>query len=155
MLTRPLLALLLMWSCNPEPPPEPSLSIGTGESQYEAFEDGQTLNIVAGCQGLQHIWMGLRAEGIDPRGTIIDVSIQRARDRLVVSQSFRLRLSMRPVDGSDVQYELYGLTVVVPNPAELQGEDLLVTAIVTDRDGVEVTATKPLRATPGPGGCDM
>ncbi len=47
------------------------LEIGTGEQEYEALEDGDWVEPIWGPQGGQHIWMGLRATGIDP-GTGLD-----------------------------------------------------------------------------------
>jgi len=153
MLTRPLLALLLLWSCGTPPPAvEPGLTLGAGEGAYRDFEDGETLGLITGCQGSQHVWVAMRAQGIDRRGTLIDVSIRRASDDVVVSQTFRVRISMQPVPGSETLYELYGLTVQVPEPDEAIGEDLILS--VTDQDDVEVTDERPIRIEWGEGGCD-
>jgi len=160
MLIRPLFALLVLLSCDPilppgdgGPPVEPSLTLGTGEGRYRNFEDGEVLDIVSGCQGSQHIWIALRAEGLDARGTIIDVSIRRASDDVVVSQTFRLRLSLQPVPGNLGLHEVYGLTLIIPEPEEAIGEELIVSAIVTDRGGTEVTDERTIGAAMGAGGC--
>ncbi len=165
MLMRPLLALLLLLSCDPVGPDDggtsddggpsvtPSLSIGNGEGMFRDFADGETLDIVSGCQGSQHIWIALQAQGLDPRGTIIDVSIRRASDDVVVSQTFRLRLSFQPVAGREGLFQVYGLTIVIPEPDEAVGQDLIVSATVTDRDGVEVTDERPIRADVSGAGC--
>ena len=97
--------------------------------------------------------MALRAEGLDPRGTIIDISVRRASDDVVVSQTFRLRLSLRPVTDTEGLFEVYGLTLILPEPDDAIGIDLIVTATVTDRDGVEVSDERPIRAQMGTGGC--
>jgi len=159
MLIRPLLALLLLWNCGnppPTPPPDvdPELTLGVGEGAYRDFEDHETLDLVTGCQGSQHVWVAMRAQGIDRRGTLIDVSIRRASDDVVVSQTFRVRISMQPVEGSETEYELYGLTVQVPEPDEAIGEDLILTATVTDQDDIEITDERPIRIDWGEGGCD-
>jgi len=155
MLIRPLLALFLLLNCGTEPPPpgDPTLELGIGEGLYSSFEDNDTLGMVSGCQGLQHVWVAMRATNIDPRGTLIDVGIRRASDDVMVSQVFRVRLSMQPVPGNDGLYELYGLTIIVPEPDEALGEDLMLTATVTDRDGVEIFDERPIRVEWGEGGC--
>lgn len=148
MLIRPILALLLLWNCG-EPPPTPpgdaELTVGTGEGQFRTFEDGETLQIVMGTQGLQHVWVGLQASGIERRGTLIDLELRRASDDMPVSQVFRVRVSMQPVDGEDNLYELYGLALVIPRPEEAVGEDLILRAVVTDREDVVVERERPLR----------
>ncbi|MCB9593554.1 MAG: hypothetical protein H6719_12540 [Sandaracinaceae bacterium] len=155
MLIRPLLALLVLMSCDPEPPPtlDPMLTLGTGEGQFSTFEDGETLGLVSGCQGLQHVWVAMRGQGVDPRGTLVNASFRRASDGVVVSQVFQVRISMQPVDGQDGVYELYGLTVIIPTPDDAIGQDLLLSATVTDRDGVAITDERPVRVDWGPGGC--
>lgn len=69
---------------------EPRLALGTGEGRFNTFEDGQTLDLVSGCQGAQHVWVALRAWGIDRRGPIIDVELIRDSDGERVSQVFRV-----------------------------------------------------------------
>lgn len=160
MLVRPLIAIFLLLSCDgPAPdadagrPLDPSLSIGTGEGRFSSFEDNDTLDLLAGCQGAQHVWVALRATGLDPRGTIIDLSLRRASDDVVVSSAFRVRVSMDPVPGMEGHFEVYGLTAVVPEPDEALGQDLLLSVRVTDRADVEVFDERPIRIDWGVGGC--
>lgn len=161
MLTRPLLALLLLLGCDPGMPAEdasvpmldPVLELGVGEGRFTSFEDGQTLDLISGCQGLQHVWIAMRGQGIDPRGTLVDLSFRRASDDVMVSQVFRVRISMQPVDGMPGVYELYGLTLIVPMPDDAIGQDLLLSATVTDRDDVMIMDERPVRIDWGEGGC--
>lgn len=162
MLTRPLLALLLLLGCDPGNPPvedasvpvlDPMLELGVGEGRFATFEDGQTLDLVSGCQGLQHVWIAMRGQGIDPRGTLVDLSLRRASDDVMVSQVFRVRISMQPVDGMPGVYELYGLTMIVPTPDDAIGQDLVVSATVTDRADVVLMDERPIRIDWGAGGC--
>jgi hypothetical protein len=131
---------------------EASLEVGTGEGVFSSFEDGATLELVSGCQGLQHVWIALRSWGLDPRGTIIDLAFVRDRDSMVVSQSFRVRVSMSPVAGTD-HADVAGLTLVVPEADAALMEDLTLRAVVTDMRGVEVMSERPVRITWGEGGC--
>ncbi|MBX3268864.1 MAG: hypothetical protein KF729_01300 [Sandaracinaceae bacterium] len=153
--TRPLLALLVLLSCEPEPPPtlEPQMALGVGEATFAEFADGDTLGLVSGCQGLQHVWTAVRAQGLDPRGTLVDLSLRRVEDGELVSQVFRVRISMQPVDGMPGVHELYGLTVIVPEPEEAIGRDLTLRATITDRAGVELTDERPVRIDWAAGGC--
>lgn len=45
---------------------EPSLTLGTGESSFEAFEEGALLTPYWGPQGGHHIWASFQATGINP-----------------------------------------------------------------------------------------
>ena len=96
---------------------EPGLEIGQGFEIFVPVEPGATVDLVAGCQGSQHVWTALRAQGIDRRGTIVDLALIRDRDEEVVSQSFRVRVSMMEVPG-ETYVELTGLTLIVPTPDE-------------------------------------
>lgn len=157
MLLRPLLALLVLLECGTDPPPDPMLPpelvLGVGEGRFEPFDDGATLDLVSGCQGLQHVWVAMRGQGIDPRGTLVDLSLRRVADDVMVSQVFRVRISMQPVAELDGVYELYGLTAIVPTPDDAIGQDLLLRATVTDRAGLEIADERPVRIAWGPGGC--
>ncbi|MCA9605377.1 MAG: hypothetical protein KC619_07270 [Myxococcales bacterium] len=161
MLTRPLLALLLLLGCDPGTPTsdaavpilDPILELGTGEGTFNTFEDGQTLDLVSGCQGLQHVWVAMRGQGVDPRGTLVVVSLRRASDGVMVNQVFEVRISMRPVDEMPGIYQLYGLTLIVPTPEDAIGQDLLLSATVTDRNGVVIADERPVRVDWGAGGC--
>ncbi len=157
MLIRPLIAIFLLLNCGEPPPPpppgDPSLELGNGEGRFTSFVDNDTLDLVRGCQGAQHVWVALRANDIDNRGTIIDLSIRRAADDVTVSQAFVVRVSMDPIPDMEGHYEVYGLQSVVPMPDEAIGQDLFLTAEVTDRDGVVIFDERPIRIDWGEGGC--
>jgi hypothetical protein len=127
------------------PAVEPRLEIGTGAEGFGTFEDGETLDIVSGCQGAQHIWVALRVWGLNPRGTILDVSLARDRDEMVVSQTFRVRVSLTAVEDADYA-DVWGLTLVVPEPDQAVEEDLTLRATVTAMDETSVSASRPIRA---------
>lgn len=61
------------------PPPEfsgpPGLTVGTGEYAYEDVTAGQQVDIDAGPQGGHHIWFGVRATGLDPRGLRLESTL--------------------------------------------------------------------------------
>lgn len=45
---------------------EPTLEIGVGEEDFTALADGDRLDPERGSQGGSHVWVALRAAGIDP-----------------------------------------------------------------------------------------
>ncbi len=134
------------------PSGDPSVELGTGRDSFEAFDDGDTLQLVAGCQGAQHIWTSVRAWGLDPRGTILDVSVTRDSDAMVVSQTFRVRVSLEPVAGTDYA-QVSGLTVVVPEPDLAIGEALTMRLSVTDMEGRTATDERPIMLEWGESAC--
>lgn len=163
-----LMLFLLLGACDPKPPgadgstPEDDggvgstdarMAVGTGRDGWEPFEDGQTLELVAGCQGAQHVWTSVRAWGIDPRGTILDLSLTRDSDGMVMSQTFHVRVSLQPVAGTDYA-EVAGLTLIVPEPDIAIGEALTMRASVTTNDGsITLTDERPIRIEWGPSAC--
>jgi hypothetical protein len=159
----PLACFLLLAACDPGPTDpdgglpldadvDPALELGTGEGLFSSFEDGETLDLVSGCQGSQHVWVALRAWGIEPRGPIIQLSLVRDSDGAVVSQAFQVRVSLDPVPGTTYA-EVYGLTLVVPEPDGALDEDLTLRATVTDMNEVTVMDERPVRIAWGEGGC--
>lgn len=155
-LTLPFFAALALAACDPVDPDvdagpdfpdadvDPALTLGTGEGTFNTFEDGETLELVPGCQGSQHVWIALRAEGIDPRGPIIELELVRDADGVVVSQTFRVRISFDRVPGTTFA-DVWGLTLVVPEPDMALGQDLTVRATVTDMNDVTITDERPIR----------
>ncbi len=128
------------------------IEVGNGADTFRAFQDGATLDLVHGCQGAQHIWTAIRAWGMNPRGTVLDLSLTRDSDGLQVSQTFTVRVSLQPVDGQ-VYDQVTGLTLVVPEPDQAIGEDLTLHATVTDMEGLSASSDRHIRTDWGPGGC--
>lgn len=121
------------------------LEVGEGESTLAPITDGQTLLLARGCQGSQHVWISLRADGsLDPRGMTVRLDLFRARDDLRVSLEFLVRLSFQP-DATGSSSSLLGLTLQVPMPDIAIGEDLRLEAQVTDRAGMTRTVTHTVR----------
>lgn len=121
-----------------------SLEIGTGADRFVPIEDGETLGMVRGTQGLQHVFVSLRSRGLAPRGAIVELALVRGRDGEVVSNPFEVRLSLTPVEGEGYA-ELWGLLLVIEFPDEALGEALTLEASVVDSDGREATASKAVR----------
>lgn len=145
----------LLWACGSLPPDpdggsipvsdgaifDGTLELGEGESAFRAITDGDTLLVARGCQGSQHVWMTLRARGLDPRGITVRLKLERS-DGTLASVEFYVRLSFeRLTDYS----ELRGLTLQIPMPDDVAGEDLLLTGELLDRAGHGARAERTVR----------
>jgi hypothetical protein len=148
---------LLLAACDPidvapDAYVEPALEVGNGDVAFRSFDDGDTLDLVRGTQGLQHVWIALRTWGIEPRATILSLALVRDRDDMVVSQAFYVRVSLTPVEG-ELYSEVTGLTLVVPSPDEALEEGLTLRASVTEagEEGEIVTSDRAIRIAWGAG----
>lgn len=125
--------------------PGERLVIGEGESELRPIANGDTLLIARGCQGSQHVWISLRADGaFDPRGVTVRLDLFRARDDLRVSLEFLVRLSFQ-ADATGSSSSLLGLTLQIPMPDIAIGEDLRLEAEITDRAGMTATTTRTVQ----------
>ncbi len=61
-------------------PVEPWVELGVGEDGFTAVEDGDVLPAENGSQGGRHVWVGLRAGGVEP-GSLSDADAMRTGDR--------------------------------------------------------------------------
>ena len=68
-------------------PQAPWVEVGTGDGSFAALEDGDVLDVENGAQGGRHVWVGLRAGGVNP-GSVSDGDALRLGDRPLVN--FRL-----------------------------------------------------------------
>lgn len=114
-----------------------SLDLGVGEMSFEPVADGDTVFLVHGFQGLQHVWVSLRTHDLDPDRATVELSLARERDGTQGSEDYRARLSL--MDSGDYAERL-GLQLVVLQPDIVVGQDSILRARVTDRNDVSATA---------------
>ena len=112
-----LLSLCLVGCGEPTEVLEPTfeLTMGTGRDAFEPLPDGGELVLERGSQGLQHIYVSLRApiaEGLH----LIDVTI--TSNGRVFSSPTRINAPFLSVDGQEFS-ELVGQFVVVPEPTDV------------------------------------
>lgn len=119
-----------------------TFEVGEGRDTFTPIEDGRTLLLARGCQGLQHVWITLRATGVDPRGVHVRLSLRRASDGVDVASEFSVRLTFAERDGF---VELGALQLVVPDPAVGLDQELVLAAEITDRDGRTASLSRPVR----------
>lgn len=136
-----LLALGLLGACSsPGPADEPDaglapsfeLVLGTGREAFEALDAEGTLELERGSQGLQHVFVSVRApvaEGLH----LVDVVV--AGDDRALSAPTRVNAPFVEVAGRDVA-ELVGLLVVVPEPdGYTDGRRARLRVVVEPRSG--------------------
>lgn len=119
-----------------------SLALGTGEQAFAPVAEGETLLLARGCQGLQHVWIALRATGLAPRGVHVHLSLARD-DGTEVSAPFDTAITFTP-DARSAAEDLSGLMLVVPTPDDALGLPLTLRAEVTDREGRSAAAAAPV-----------
>lgn len=120
--------------------PDAHLMVGTGELAFEPIADGQVLSLIHGFQGLQHVWIGVRASDFDPDRAIIALSLDRERDGRPATDALRVRLPFQ-VDPAGAYVERTGIQFVVLDQNLVLGEPLLLTAEVENPLGAHATAT--------------
>jgi hypothetical protein len=121
-----------------------TLELGEGEATFRPVTDGDTLLIARGCQGSQHVWITLRTQMLDPRGATVRLTLTRASDGSAASLEFFVRLSFTPDPGGAFA-ELRALTLQIPTPDDVIGEDLILTGEVVDRAGHGARAMRTVR----------
>jgi hypothetical protein len=90
--------------------------MGTGTDStartWRPLADGDDVFLTPGPQGAQHIWIGLRARGIDPTQPRVEMTAYRASDGALIGRlRVRLRMIEAPEDGT--LYALTGQTLII------------------------------------------
>lgn len=90
--------------------------MGTGTDStartWRPLADGDDVFLTPGPQGAQHIWVGLRARGIDPTQPRVEMTAYRVSDGALIGRlRVRLRLIEAPEDGA--LYALTGQTLII------------------------------------------
>ena len=116
--------------CGAAPEPQATVEIGTGESQFETLADQQQVTMVHGVQGGYHVWMALKAQGLDPAKVWVDV------DTTVEGQKFSSRAITAMERGQDGSATLVGHPVILDDPQGADGKDMNLHVRVTDQQGV-------------------
>jgi hypothetical protein len=90
--------------------------MGTGTDStartWRPLADGDDVFLTPGPQGAQHIWIGLRARGIDPIQPRVEMTAYRVSDGALIGRlRVRLRMIEAPEDGT--LYALTGQTLII------------------------------------------
>lgn len=116
-----------------------TLTIGTGSdgqlASFRPLEDGNDVYLVPGPQGGQHIWIGLRARGVNPMQPRVELKAYRASDNQLIGG---LRVRLRMIDaGEPGLWGLPGQTLILDDDqycSVLPG-DIRITLDFTDGAG--------------------
>lgn len=131
----------------PTPPGEPEVELGTGSWRFEALADDDEVALVRGSQGGWHVWLSVRAYGVDTRDVTLTIETQpedesRPPDRVEVD----VRVS--DVDDEGMR-SLLGWPAIVPSPECLVGQRMRLSVTLRTSEGMELTDERILQIAPG------
>lgn len=90
--------------------------MGTGTDStartWRALANGDEVFLTPGPQGAQHVWVGLRARGIDPTQPRVEMSAYRASDNALIGR-LRVRLRMIEAPEDPTLFALTGQTLII------------------------------------------
>jgi hypothetical protein len=124
-----LLALAVA-ACAPAPG-DATLELGTGESRFEAVEPGGEVLLVRGSQGGYHVWMSMRALGLQGERMDMLLEVQPTDGSMAVQQSW-VRVFM---DELETGSEYVGWPATIRDAECFVGREVLVRAAITDERG--------------------
>lgn len=112
----------------------PLVEVGTGTDAFVPLQDADAIPIIAGPQGGYHLWTSVRVFApMDPRDILVDVGV--VKDGVVLEPAqYRLNL----VKKGD-RYEYYAMTALIPEPAAVRGQEVLLRVEVKDAQGRTAT----------------
>lgn len=147
----PAVLALLFLGCNqPDLDVDPELVLGTGETEFLPLEgEGpHELDLAYGVQGGQHLWVALRATGLDWREILVDLRlVDDDGVDVTMASSSEVRMGACPVASEGCRTgwgEVVGLTLVIDDPSLVVGYDLHMSATATDAANDRVAAASTL-----------
>ncbi len=108
------------------------LEVGTGEWQYEPFEDGDELPLIRGAQGGFHVWVSVRSADMATGNAQLSIETQLADDSSEPQES-NVTLTLHPSEATDVQSEFIGWPAVIARPGCFAGKMLRMQVSVVDQ----------------------
>lgn len=147
----PMLALALAACASeaaaPVIPDAPRLELGTGTARFTRVEDGDVLPMVHGAQGGWHVWVAVRAEGMDVELSSLRLELQPADEsgEPVVTES-GARFDPADADGRRVSL---GWAAIFPDPACAVGRLHRVHVTLTTARGERIEAERDVMPSPG------
>lgn len=112
-------------------PIEERIELGTGQDQFLALKDGQTVDIVKGPQGGFHVWGALRAWKLDPKNLEIEYWIDLAAGGENIAHN-KYRLSLLPKGD---YAEWFGMTLFILDPSKVDGKEVVIRFEAKDASG--------------------
>ena len=109
------------------------VTLGTGRKTHMPLADGDTLHLELGHQGLQHVLVSIRLDGLPQARYDVDFLLLRD-DGVAIAGPTQIRLPFVGMpDGSGA--ELFGYTLVVMEPDLGVGHDALLSVAVEGPEG--------------------
>lgn len=103
---------------------------------FRRLADGDRVVLTPGPQGGQHVWLGLRARGVDPRQARIHLRAYRVTDdRLIGQLLIRLPLSPAPEDPTLLALPSQQLAIDDDQYCSVLDGELRVTLVFNDQAG--------------------
>ncbi len=131
-------ALLLLGGCAAEVG-QGTLELGSGEWQFEAIDDGTEVDMIHGAQGGIHVWVSMRATGLDPDRVHMELVTEKLDGTLAPETSeVDIRLDTSD-EGGVVTEEMLGWPAVLAAPGCVVDSELLITVTLTDDKGTVAT----------------
>lgn len=132
------LALVLLAGVAGCTPGLPAVELGTGHGGFVPLEDGESVRIVRGFQGAQHIWAQVRLlERVDGRVEIgfrieeVDTAEEVHRNRFEVEL-----LELRDTEeGLGETFGRPGTYAFVPDPERIDGREVRLVGWIESADG--------------------
>ncbi len=129
--------------CKPARAGDPSVAVGTGQTDYVPFADGETLVPERGPQGGHHLWLSVRMKNLRQAGSSVAITAEQPKTGLKVPPTTFV-FPFEPADGGYCQ--LYGLRLQLDNASvpvqSFLGQPLDVKVSVSDVDGKSAAALK-------------
>jgi hypothetical protein len=133
-------------SAAPEPA-EASLELGTGTARFVALDDGDEVPMVKGAQGGWHLWMSVRAEGLETSLASLEIAHQPA-DESEPEQVTRSGVTLDPPDAQGRRASL-GWQAILADPGCSVGRLHRVRVTLTTATGERLTAEREVMPTGG------
>lgn len=151
LVQRAVLALLLGAGCVATEGPDPTVELGTGELRFEPLAPMQEVELAHGAQGLWHVWMSLRAEGLDPTRAMLEIAtVIDGTER-----TSRAPVTLKPETPDGDMLVLVGWPVVIADPEQASGKAIRIAVSLTDQEGANASDSRdilvhwtPVKATP-------
>lgn len=123
------------------------LELGTGTWRFEPLADGQDVPLVRGAQGGWHLWLSVRADGLDAETGSLAIELQPA-DESAPPQTTSIGIHFDPPDANGMRSYL-GWPAILADPSCAVGTMLRVRATVTTGSGERITAERYVVPAPG------
>jgi hypothetical protein len=134
--------------CKPKSPGAPTFVLGTGESAYAPLNDMDTVSLHTLGQGGHHIWIGMRMKNFTQTSTVTLTGHVPGQNLDVGPDMYQATFFDEPALGF---CDTFGFTFVVDAVYDYSlylGQQMQITATITDGDGQTATDTKLVNIAP-------